>query len=410
MVKKPECPKDMLLIGADCVFPGPPSRPENTRMEGNKCVSYMPPSCDEAAQWDGKRCVISGRGDCDEGIHQGKDCITGSQPECLMVPHLTDQDACLSGDGQCLTDGTPQCPPNAKFQEGLCVYGPPGCAAGQVFANGRCESVETPQFPEAFSWKGGRCVRVTEERCEPGFVLKDGQCISMPNLIAETCLSTAKPAPVVSLAALRELISKGRVAFPSSTRNARKASDSTAKDVVLCASGTVYDKSSQECVSIVKPKCPENQVFNGKYCAITTGECMDFQYCPTESYGKNCQLTVDGVVCNGRQEGQNSPIGQIPVNNWPINDGNFNQNTGQWREPLPNGQLNTGYQGPNYDGSWKEQVPVNNAQPTDGGFWRERDNSDNPYQNNAGAWREQPDGAAPNQTNGGGLWRERPAN
>lgn len=179
--------------------------------------------------------------------------------------------------------------------------------SGEIFTNIRCESVETPICPKSFSWKGDKCLRIVEEHCEPGYILKDGQCVSSAipdcgNLIfnGKAYIGGQPRCPEGSYLEGESCLSPVDPRCPQGFKfNGNKCRSEKAPQ---CPSSTVYDKSSQDCVSVVKPTCPGNDMFNGKHCAVCTGDCMNFQFCPTESYGKGCQLTRNGIVCSGPQE------------------------------------------------------------------------------------------------------------
>lgn len=184
----------MVLIDAKCVLQQPPDCPANTKLEGHKCITYVMPSCDKAAKWDGSRCVVSGRADCEEGIirvttasrvasHNAKTepLMMGAGGDTLNI--FPSWNLVLDGHwGTVLERHSPsslRTDPEGQLGTVFDTH----LAPWWSFTKNRCESIETPQCPKTFSWKGDKCVRIVEEYCELGYILKDGQCISgaIPN-------------------------------------------------------------------------------------------------------------------------------------------------------------------------------------------------------------------------------------
>ncbi len=136
---------------------------------------------------------------------------------------------------------------------------------------------------------------------------------------------------------------------------------------------------------------------------------MEFQFCPTESYGKGCQFTPDGVICNGSRFQQQPDITgktEFPNRGFPDQSHigqdhvpNLDNPQGAW-QGLPPNQL-TGWQ------------PQQQGNP---GVWREQPKHQTGWQpqqqGNPGVWREQPQqqtGWQPQQQANPGAWREQPA-
>ncbi|CEO60397.1 hypothetical protein PMG11_05026 [Penicillium brasilianum] len=213
-----------------------------------------------------------------------------------------------------------------------------------------------PNAVKNFVWKSGRCIRIGEEHCEPGFTLKDGQCVSVANPDCGDLVFNGKAGvhgkPICPEATYLDGERCSSIHEPQCPQGFKFDGEKcSAYQTPQCPSGSDFDKATQDCISTKTPECPSNQRFNGKHCAIITGQYMEFEYCPTESYEKECRRTPLGVACDGvqsqKQQDQTpqgnpgNPQGQgnIPgVNLQP----NIDSNPGQWQERP---QYGTGTQG-----------------------------------------------------------------
>jgi hypothetical protein len=163
---------------------------------------------------------------------------------------------------------------------------------------------------------------------------------------------------------------------------------------------------------------------------------MEFQFCPTESYGKGCQFTPDGVICNGSRFQQQPDTGAIGHNTDetgfpnrgfpdPSNIGqdqvpNQDNPQGAWLGQPPNQQAGWPPQQQGNPGVWREQPKQQTGWPPqqqgNPGVWREQPKQQTGWppqqQGNPGVWREQPKqqtGWQPQQQGNPGVWREQPA-
>ncbi|KAG2001546.1 hypothetical protein GB937_010089 [Aspergillus fischeri] len=73
----------------------------------------------------------------------------------------------------------------------------------------------------------------------------------------------------------------------------------------VCQPGTVFGKKVKECLTINPPACSPWQVFNGKECALASGDCVNFEYCPSAGipkclvgfvFDKHTEMCADGKL------------------------------------------------------------------------------------------------------------------
>ena len=309
--ENPEClePGSKLENGR-CILELTPECPKGSRQEGNYCVTITKPYCegeDEGkTHFDGTQCVSNETPECEDPSAQydGEECLTGRKPVCDEANGFF-----LQG-GRCVSTKTPECPDGGKLNaQGECVSKrKPKCKAGDLIGKDcvvgsvkcpkgtwdgkNCVVNEDPRCPPNHKWipSKSKCVSFEKTQCGKGYYPKNGECVSKHDKVrcddgaewdpkTQTCLGTKPECEDGSVPEGGECVSQEIPRCPDPERFEFNGKKCVLKKGPDCAPGFRLLKG--ECVSEIGPVCGYGQVAKDGRCVLASGDCMEFEFCPT---------------------------------------------------------------------------------------------------------------------------------
>lgn len=307
----PACPdKDSKLENGKCVLKTTPECPKGSRQEGNYCVNIIKPYCEGEEQgtvhFDGTQCVSNELPECEntDFNFDGEECITGRKPVCdeangfflqggrcvsTKTPECPD-DGKLTANGECVSRSKPKCK-TGNLVGKHCVVGSVTCPKG-TWDGKHCVTEDKIKCPPNHSWVAckNKCVSFEKTECGPGYYEKNGECVSKNDHIrcddgaewdpkTQTCLGTKPECPEGSVPEGGECVAQEIPKCPDPERFEFNGKKCVLKKGPDCAPGFRLDGT--ECVSEKGPVCGFGQVPKDGRCVLASGDCMEFEFCPT---------------------------------------------------------------------------------------------------------------------------------
>jgi len=135
-----------------------------------------------------------------------------------------------------------------------------------------------------------KCVSFEKTECGPGYYEKNGECVSKNDHIrcddgaewdpkTQTCLGTKPECPEGSVPEGGECVAQEIPKCPDPERFEFNGKKCVLKKGPDCAPGFRLDGT--ECVSEKGPVCGFGQVPKDGRCVLASGDCMEFEFCPT---------------------------------------------------------------------------------------------------------------------------------
>ncbi|KAJ5244904.1 hypothetical protein N7489_005000 [Penicillium chrysogenum] len=149
-------------------------------------------------------------------------------------------------DGECVSDGTPECPTSQTFTGQECIHnGAPVCAAG-------------------YKLVGDQCLDTKPTGCPPGYADQSGICVSTEKPIC------SPPPPA------RNHIRRQRLRIDQGPRMPTRPQVQRAEGQKLNTERKEYELEGG-------PKCPAGQTYNGEHCILASTDCLEYEFCPAQS-------------------------------------------------------------------------------------------------------------------------------
>ncbi|KAE8137074.1 hypothetical protein BDV38DRAFT_283461 [Aspergillus pseudotamarii] len=298
------CPPEFRESKGQCIGKGPFCPPMlNYELSLNACVEYEAPECLEpGSKLENGRCIWELTPECPKGSRQeGNYCVVIIKPYC----DGEDKGKAHFDGTQCVSNVTPECEdPSANFDGEECLTGrKPVCneANGFFLQVGRCVSTKTSECPDGGKLTAkGECVSKRKVKCKTGDLVgkdfvgydpKNGECFSKHDKIRcddgaewdpkiQTCLGTkSKCEDGTSIPEGGECVSQEIPRCPDPERFEFNGKKYVLKKGPDCAPGFRLLKG--ECVSEIGPACGYGQVPKDGRCVLVSGDCMEFEFCPT---------------------------------------------------------------------------------------------------------------------------------
>ncbi|KAE9576843.1 hypothetical protein CGMCC3_g7167 [Colletotrichum fructicola] len=137
----------------------------------------------------------------------------------------------------------------------------------------------------------GTCVSIEKETCKPGYVLKDGQCVSaLPPSCGENqmfngtgCVGVTPDCPENTYFENGECVSSND---PKCDANfVFNGKSCVAVKEPTCTEGHVYNAVTGECFAKAVPECQEDEVLEDGRCKLVTAPCVEYKFCLAGAQG-----------------------------------------------------------------------------------------------------------------------------
>ncbi|KAI8303107.1 hypothetical protein K4K61_007432 [Colletotrichum sp. SAR11_59] len=137
--------------------------------------------------------------------------------------------------GICVSIEKETCKPGYVLKDGQCVSAlPPSCGENQVFNGTGCVGV-TPDCPENTYFENGECVSSNDPKCDANFVFN-----------GKSCVAVKEP---------------------------------------TCTEGHVYNAVTGECFAKAVPECQEDEILEDARCKLVTAPCVEYKFCLAGAQG-----------------------------------------------------------------------------------------------------------------------------
>jgi hypothetical protein len=191
-------------------------------------------------------------------------------------------------DGECVSNGTPECPPGQTFSGQQCVHnGTPACAAGYKLVGGQCLDTKAAGCPPGYVDQNGICISTETPECDEGTTFDGKACVGEKPICPpgtkfddQDCASINDPE-----------------CPPGLKFNGRKC---ITEEDPKCPDGQELNQQTKECELEEGPRCPPGQKYNGEHCILGSTDCLEYEFCPPKAPGLLQEIPVcpanDGTI------------------------------------------------------------------------------------------------------------------
>ncbi|OJJ46420.1 hypothetical protein ASPZODRAFT_16186 [Penicilliopsis zonata CBS 506.65] len=289
---KPECEdKRTVLQGNVCVHKTlGPTCPKDFALKDNLCISTTDsPDCVDGSYRKGHVCVASVAPGCpSDTFLVNNHCVSTHKPVCR-------EGSMPDGKGSCMTSVKPECPDGQTVTTDGCLVGTPRCHGDTVYdrKDQVCVDRKDPDCPPGYHWTkdDNKCVSDTLADCQEGYTRRqNGQCESdkqpecpVPHTHwdrdRQKCVGDS---PVCPPGQHFDGISACVLDLPPDCPQGFSLRDHKcfADKGPVCQPNTQFNKHSGVCEAMLEPECPPGSSFVQGRCALISGDCINFQFCP----------------------------------------------------------------------------------------------------------------------------------